>query len=424
MASIKERIRDSWNVFTGKALVNNNEIGPSNWFGAFSGRRRLTRNNSQSIVSTIYNRIAVDCSAITIVHSRIDENGKYAETIDDDLNQILTVEANIDQTGRDFIQDVVTSIMDEGKIAIVPTITSGDPKSDIYNIYSVRVGKILQWYPQHVQVDVYDDRDGRHKQLILPKRYVAIIENPFYSIMNEPNSTLQRLIRKINLLDYLDEQSGSGKLDLILQLPYVIKTDARREQAENRRSEIEKQLSNSKYGIAYTDGTEKITQLNRSVENNLLNQIQYLTSMLYSQLGLTEAVFNGTADEATMLNYYNRTIEPILSAITNEMRRKFLTLSARTQGQSFSLFRDPFKLVPTDKIADIADKFTRSEILSPNELRAIVGYKPVEDPKADELRNPNLNEPAGEEMMEPPANTGEEEYLEDEAGYDEDYDYG
>ena len=401
MASLKERIRDSWNVFTGKALVNSNDIGPTTWYGSISGKRRLTRNNSQSIVSTIYNRIAVDCAAITIVHSRIDENGKYAETIDDDLNKILNVEANTDQTGRDFIQDVVTSMMDEGKVAIVPITTSGNPNTDIYNIYTVRVGKILQWYPQHVQVDVYDERIGQHRQIVLPKSYVAIIENPFYSIMNEPNSTLQRLIRKINLLDRLDEQSGSGKLDLILQLPYVIKNEARRQEAEKRRNEIENQLANSKYGIAYTDGTERITQLNRSVENNLLNQIQYLTSMLYSQLGLTEDVFNGKADEAAMLNYYNRTIEPILSAITNEMKRKFLTLSARTQGQSFSLFRDPFKLVPTDKIADIADKFTRSQILSPNELRAIVGYKPVDDPRADELRNPNLNEPAGEDQGAP-----------------------
>ena len=346
-------------------------------------------------------------------------NGRYAETIDDDLNQILNVEANIDQTGRDFIQDVVTSMMDEGKVAIVPVETSGSPTSDVYNIYSVRVGRITQWYPRHVRVDLYDDRTGIHKEIVLPKRYVAIVNNPFYEIMNEPNSTLQRLIRKISLLDYLDEQSGSGKLDLILQLPYVIKTEARRKEAEKRRNEIEQQLSNSKYGIAYTDGTEKITQLNRSVENNLFNQIKELTSTLYNQLGLTETIFNGTADEATMLNYYNRTIEPILSAITNEMKRKFLTLSARTQGQSFSLFRDPFKLVPTDKIADIADKFTRSQILSPNELRAIVGYKPVDDARADELRNPNLNEPAGEDTP-PPISTNDPD---EDYGYeDEDYD--
>jgi len=419
MASIKERIRDSWNVFTGKALVNYNEVGAGTWFGSNFSRRRLTRNNGQSIVSTIYNRIAVDCAQITIVHSRIDANGRYAETIDDDLNQILNVEANIDQTGRDFIQDVVTSMMDEGKVAIVPIETSGSPTSDVYNIYTVRVGKITQWYPRHVRVDIYDDRTGIHKELVLPKRYVAIVNNPFYEIMNEPNSTLQRLIRKISLLDYLDEQSGSGKLDLILQLPYVIKTEARRKEAEKRRNEIEQQLSNSKYGIAYTDGTEKITQLNRSVENNLFNQIKELTSTLYNQLGLTETIFNGTADEATMLNYYNRTIEPILSAITNEMKRKFLTLAARTQGQSFSLFRDPFKLVPTDKIADIADKFTRSQILSPNELRAIVGYKPVDDARADELRNPNLNEPAGEDTQ-PPVTTNDPGV---DYGYeDEDYD--
>ena len=413
MASIRERIRDSWNVFTGKALVNRNDLGPGSWYGSSFNRRRLTRNNTQSIVSTIYNRIAVDCAAITIVHSRIDENGKYAETIDDDLNKTLNIEANLDQTGRDFIQDVVTSMMDEGKVAIVPIETSGNPTSDSYDIYSLRTGKITQWYPQHVRVEVYNDRTGRHEQLLLPKRYVAIVENPFYSIMNEPNSTLQRLIRKINLLDYIDEQAGSNRLDMILQLPYSLKTEARKKEAEKRLKEIEKQLSESKYGMAYVDSTEKITQLNRSIENNLWNQIKDLTSTLYSQLGLTEAVFTGTADEAAMLNYYNRTIEPILSAITNEMKRKFLTPTARSQGQSFSLFRDPFKLVPTDKIADIADKFTRSQILSPNELRAIVGYKPVDDPRADELRNPNLNEPAGEDT-EPPINTGDEYMYPDE----------
>lgn len=413
MASLKERLRNSWNVFTGRIDFQNQNLGMGNWIRP--DKTRFTRGNRQSIVSSIYNQIAVDAAAIQIVHSRIDQNGKYVETIDDPLNQVLTVEANIDQTGRNFIQDAVMSLLDEGKIAIVPIETSNNPRTDAYDIYSMRVAKILEWFPQAVKVDVYDERDGRHKSLILPKRYVAIVENPLYSIMNEPNSTLQRLIRKINLLDYVDEQSSSGKLDLIIQLPYVIKTEAKKLEAEKRRKQIEDQLAGTKYGIAYTDGTEKITQLNRSVENNLLTQVQYLTSMLYSQLGLTESIFNGTADEATMINYYNRTLEPILAAITDEMKRKFLTETARSQHQSITFFRDPFKLTSTDKIADIADKFTRAQILSPNELRGIVGYKPVDDARADELRNPNLNESTDA----PPAiSTREGEGYEDE---DEDY---
>ena len=419
MASLKDRLRDTWNVFTGKSFVQSpRDAGAGTWFN--SGKRRFTRGNAQSIVSTIYNQIAVDCAAIKIFHSRVDGNGKYLETIDDSLNKALTVSANADQTGRAFIQDVVMSMLDEGKVALVPIETSVDPRSDVYDIYSLRVGKITQWYPQHVRVDVYDERDGQHKEVIFPKNYVAIIENPLYAIMNEPNSTLQRLIRKINLLDAVDEQSSSGKLDLILQLPYVIKTDARRNEAEKRREQIEEQLRGSKYGIAYTDGTERITQLNRSVENQLLTQVQYLTSMLYSQLGMSEAVFNGTADEAAMINYYNRTIEPILSAIADEMKRKFLTETARSQHQSFTILREPFKLVPTEKIADIADKFTRAQILSPNELRAIVGYKPVDDPRADELRNPNLNE----QIDAPPAINTEGETPEEYDGqYYDDYEY-
>jgi len=395
MASIRERIRDSWNVFTGRIRIR--DTGTGYWFNDSSRNRLTSVVGRQSIVSSVYNRISVDCAAINIVHSRLDGNSKYIETIDDSLNKALTISANLDQTGRAFIQDVVMSMLDEGVVAIVPIETDKNPNEDSYNIYSLRVGKIKQWYPQSVLVDLYDERVGQHKDILLPKSYVSIVYNPLYEIMNEPNSTLQRLIRKISLLDSIDEQKGSNRLDLIIQLPFVVKTEARKKEAEKRRNEIAEQLSNSNYGIAYTDGTEKITQLNRSVENNLLSQIQYLTSMLYSQLGLTENVFNGTASEVEMLNYYNRTIEPILSAIIDEMKRKFLTETALSQNQSFTIFREPFKLVPTERIADLADKLTRAQVLTANEVRQLIGYTPVDDPSADELKNPNLNNPAVED---------------------------
>nr|DAU70702.1 MAG TPA: portal protein [Caudoviricetes sp.] len=357
----------------------------------------MSRGNERSIVTSVYNRIALDVSALRIEHVRLDENGRFLSSIDDGLNNCLTLEANIDQTPRSFIQDVVISMFDEGSVAIIPVETTEDPNvSGSYDILSMRVGQILEWYPQHIRTRVYNERTGRKEDIVMPKSAVAIIENPLYAVINEPNSTMQRLIRKLNILDVIDEQSGSGKLDLIIQLPYVIKTEARRIQAENRRKDIESQLSGSKYGIAYTDGTEHITQLNRSVNNNLMSQIEYLTSMLYSQLGITQSILDGTADEKTMLNYNNRTIEPIISAIVDEMKRKFLTKTARTQLQSISFFRDPFKLVPVNNIAEIADKFTRNEIMTSNEIRQVIGMKPSDDPNADELRNKNLSQPAEE----------------------------
>lgn len=362
-------------------------------------RPRLTRGNEQSIVTSVYNRIALDTSAISIRHVRLDENDRYLEDIKSKLNECLTIEANIDQTSRAFIQDVVMSMLDEGCVAIVPVDTTFDPNvTSSYDILTMRTGKILEWRPQHVKVRLYNDRTGVKKEVVVPKSTVAIIENPLYSVMNEPNSTMQRLIRKLNLLDVVDEQSSSGKLDLIIQLPYVIKTEARRLQAENRRKDIENQLAGSKYGIAYTDGTERITQLNRSVENNLMKQIEYLTNLLYSQLGITQSVMDGTADEKTMLNYTNRTIEPIVSAIVDEMKRKFLTKTARSQQQSIKFFSDPFKLVPVNDLAEIADKFTRNEIMTSNEIRQIVGMKPSDDPRADELRNANINQ-SNEELQ-------------------------
>ena len=397
MASFVERLQHGWNAF-----VNADSRYSYRDYGYESGirndRMQFTRSNRQSIVSSIYNQIAKDCAAIPLIHARVDDNGRYVETVKSGLNYCLSDEANIDQTGRAFIQDVVQSMLDEGSVAIVPIVTDISPiQNGGYDVQDIRTGKIKSWYPQHVRVDVYDDRTGQHKEIVLPKKMVAIIENPLYAIMNEPNSTLQRLIRKMNLLDMIDEQNGSGKLDLIIQLPYVIKSLAQRKEAKRRKKEIEDQINNSKYGIAYIDGTEKVTQLNRSVENNLLDQIKDLKSDLYSQLGLSEAVFNGTADEAAMLNYYNRTVEPILAAIANEIKRKFLTKTARTRGQSIVYIRDPFKLAPVEKIAEIADKFTRATVLSPNEVREIIGYRPVENEKADELRNPNLNEPTPEE---------------------------
>ena len=393
-SSIGSRLRHAWNAF-----VNNRDptytsynIGPS--YTRRPDRSRFTRGNERSIVTAVYNRIALDVASIGIKHCRLDENGRYIEDIDSGLNTCLNLEANIDQTGRSFIQDIVMSMLDEGCVAIVPVDTTLNPKvTGSYDILSMRTAKILEWYPKHVKVRVYNENRGEKEDIIVPKKTVAIIENPLYAVINEHNSTMQRLIRKLVLLDTIDEQSGSGKLDLIIQLPYAVKTDLRRQQAEERRKSIENQLTDTKYGIAYTDSTEKITQLNRPVENNLMKQIEYLTSMLYSQLGITQAVLDGTADEQTMLNYHTRAIEPIISAIVDEMKRKFLTKTARSQRQSISFFRDPFKLVPVGAMAEIADKFTRNEIVSSNEIRQVIGMKPSKDPKADQLVNSNISQP-------------------------------
>ena len=387
------RLKHAWNAFRNRDPTEtgrHQEIG----YGTYNrqDRVRMHVTNERSVIISVYNRIALDVSAVNIQHVRLSQNGRFEEAIASGLNNILTSEANIDQTSRAFIQDIVMSMFDEGVVAVVPVDTTLNPKvSGSYDIHTMRTARILKWYPDKVRVRLYNDNSGLQEELILPKKQIAIIENPLYSVMNEPNSTLKRLLKKLSILDAIDEQSGSGKLDLIIQLPYVIKTEARRTQAEQRRKDIEVQLSGSKYGIAYTDGTERITQLNRPAENNLMAQIQYLTSMLYSQLGLTEEVFNGKADEATMLNYINRTVAPILAAIMDEFKRKFLTKTARTQMQSIMYFKDAFSLVPATELANIADKFTRNEILSSNEIRAIIGYKPSEDPKADELRNKNLN---------------------------------
>ena len=392
--SFGSRLKHAWDAFTGNVQMNYRDLGMSYSYRA--DRPRMSRGNERSIVTSVYNRIALDVAALNVQHVRLDENGRFLSVIDDGLNNCLTLEANVDQTARSFVQDVVISMFDEGSVAIVPVDTTTDPNvSGSYDIQSLRVGQILDWYPQYIRARVYNEQTGRKEDIVVPKSAVAIIENPLYAVINEPNSTMQRLIRKLNLLDVIDEQSGSGKLDLIIQLPYVIKTEARRQQAENRRKDIENQLSGSKYGIAYTDGTEHITQLNRSVNNNLMSQIEYLTSMLYSQLGITQSILDGTADEKTMLNYNNRTIEPIISAIVDEMKRKFLTKTARSQHQSISFFRDPFKLVPVNDIAEIADKFTRNEIMTSNEIRQVVGMKPSEDSRADELRNKNLSAPSG-----------------------------
>lgn len=405
MSKLTERLQHAWNAF------NNKDPTPyTNYNISYGGsyinqsRARMSLKNERSIVNSIYNRISTDVAAVDIRHVRLDENGRYLETINDGLNNCLSVEANIDQTGRAFIQDAVMSMFDEGVVALVPVDTTVDPKSsNAYDILSIRTGKIKEWMPKYVRVEVYNENTGRRQEIVLPKKMVSIVENPFYSIMNEPNSTLQRLIRKLNILDAIDEQSGSGKLDLIIQLPYVIKTEARKQQAEKRRKDIEVQLADSKYGIAYTDATERITQLNRSVDNNLMKQVEYLTETLMSQLGITNEILNGTANEATMLNYNNRVVAVILTALVEAMQRVFLTKTARTQGQSIKYFQDPFKLVPISQIAEIADKFTRNEILSSNEIRAIVGFKPSKDPKADELRNKNLNQPDKDE----PINTDE-----------------
>lgn len=392
--SLGSRLKHAWNAFN---AFNNNETSRYRDLGSSYGYRpdrpRLTRGNERSIITSVYNRIALDAAAINVQHVRLDENNRFLHVIESGLNTCLTTEANIDQIGRAFIQDVVMSMFDEGCVAIVPVDTTVNPElTGSYDILSMRTGKILEWYPKHIKVRVYDERTGTKRDTTMSKSVAAIIENPLYAVINEPNSTMQRLIRKLNLLDVIDEQSSSGKLDLIIQLPYVVKTEARRVQAENRRMDIEKQLTGSKYGIAYTDGTERITQLNRPVENNLMKQIEYLTSMLYSQLGITQSILDGSADDKTMLNYYNRTIEPILSAIVDEMKRKFLTKTARSQLQSISFFRDPFKLVPVTEISEIADKFTRNEIMTSNEIRQVIGMKPSEDPKADELRNKNLSQ--------------------------------
>ena len=389
--SIGSRLKHAWNAF----LNRNPPVNFGGYAGGYSyrpDRVRLTRGNERTFVTSVYNRIAMDCSAITIQHVRLD-NGRYDSTIDSGLNNCLNLEANKDQTGRGLVQDIVMSMLDEGVVAVVPVETDYDPTTtDSYKIYSMRVGKILEWYPEHVRVRLYNDRTGQKEELVLPKKTVAIIENPFYAIMNEPNSTMQRLIRKLSLLDVVDEQAGAGKLDLIIQLPYVVKSEARRQQANQRRREIEDQLRDSKYGIAWTDGTERVTQLNRSLENNLLKQIEYLTNMFYSQLGITLEIMNGTADEAAMTNYYNRIVEPIISAIVDEMKRKFLTKTARSQKQSILFFRDPFKLAPIGTVAEMADKFTRNEIMSSNEFRQVIGLKPSKDPRADELSNKNLNQ--------------------------------
>lgn len=391
---IVTRLQHAWNAF----LNRDPTMSYNSYYSGINAyrpdRQRFSRGNERSIVTSIYNRIALDVARLSIQHVQLDEGGRFKEQIASGLNNCLTMEANIDQTSRAFIQDVVVSMFDEGCVAIIPVDTTFDPnKTGAYDILSMRTGKILEWRPSDIRVQVYNEKIGQKQDIIVPKSVAAIIENPLYAVMNEPSSTMQRLVRKLNLLDAIDEQSGSGKLDLIVQLPYMVKTEARRIQAEERRKTIEDQLSGSKYGIAYTDGTERITQLNRPVENNLMHQIEYLTSMLYSQLGMTQAILDGTANEETMLNYYDRTIEPITAAIVDEMKRKFLTKTARTQGKSIMFFRDPFKLVPVKDLAEIADKFTRNEILSSNEIRQIVGVKPSDDPKADELINSNLNHP-------------------------------
>lgn len=394
--TLGSRIKSAWNAFRKRDPTYYANQGPA--FIYRPDRTRLTLSNERSIISSIYNRIAMDVAAIDIQHVRLNENGRYLNTIDSGLNSCLQLEANLDQTGRAFIQDAVISMLDEGCIAIVPVDTTIDPtNSSSYDIKSMRVARIVQWYPKTVKVEAYNENSGRKEQIILPKSMVAIIENPLYAVINEPNSTLKRLVRKLNLLDVVDEQSASGKLNLIIQLPYMIKTKTRKDQAEARRKEIEEQLTRDKYGIAYTDGSEHITQLNRPVENNLMSQIEYLTKMLYSQLGITETILDGTADEKTMLNYYNRTIEPIVSALVDEMKRKFLSKTARSQRQSIEYFRDPFKLVPINDIAEIADKFTRNEIMTSNEFRQIVGMQPSDNPSADELRNKNLSAPTASE---------------------------
>lgn len=390
MGSFTDRLQHAWNAFINNEPIKTFQTGMA--YAYRPDRPRFSRGNERSIVTSVLNRIAMDAASISIQHVRLDENGRYSDGMNSGLDNCLRLSANLDQTGRAFLQDVYMSMMDEGCVAIVPIDTNVNPNTGSFDITTMRTGKIIQWYPDSVRLSVYNEKAGRREEIVVKKSAVSIIENPFYAIMNEPNSTTQRLMRKLALLDAVDEQTGSGKLDLIIQLPYVIKTEARRKQADARRQEIERQLAGSKYGIAYTDGTEHITQLNRSVENNLLKQIEYLTSMLYSQLGITKEIMEGTADESAMNNYYTRTIEPIISAVVDEMKRKFLSKTARTQGQSIMYFRDPFKIMPTSNIAEIADKFTRNEIMTSNEIRQIVGMRPASDPSADELRNKNLSQ--------------------------------
>lgn len=403
---IIDRLQHGWNAF-----INNKDptLRPGPSYSYRPDRARFTRGNERSIVTSIFNRIAMDASSIDIEHVRVDKDGRFTGIIDSGLNNCLTLEANIDQTGRAFMQDAVMSMLDEGVVALVPIDTTLDINTNSFDVETIRVGKIMEWYPQHIKVRVYDENGGTKKDVVVPKRSVAVVENPFYSVINEHNSTMQRLIRKLNLLDAIDEQSGSGKLDLIIQLPYVLKGEQRIKNAEDRRSTLERQLNNSKLGIGYIDSTEHVIQLNRSLDNNLMKQIEYLQSMLYSQLGITQSILDGTADEKTMLNYFSRTIEPIVFAIACEMKRKFLSKTARTQGQSIFYFRDPFKLVPVTELADIADKLTRNEIASSNEMRQKIGWKPSTDPKADELRNKNLSAPNEESQS-----LNKEQYYEEE----------
>lgn len=393
--SLTDRIKKGWNAFMGREP-------PTQTYGYATSIRsdssRLSFGVDRTIVSSIYNRIAMDVAAVDIRHVYVDKNGNFkSEITDSDLDATLSLEANLDQSGREFIQDLTLSLFDEGVVAAVPVDTDVDPRTGAFDVKTLRTGKIVQWYPKHVKLSVYNENTGQKQEIVLPKRAVAIITNPLYAVMNQPNSTLQRLIRKLTILDAVDEQTGSGKLNVIIQLPYVIKTDSRRDQAEKRKADLEEQLANSKYGVAYTDGTERITQLNRPLENNLLQQIEYLTNLLYSQLGLSQAVFDGTADEKTMLNYNNRTVAPILTAITEEMDRKFLSRNAYTRGQRIKFMSKPFKLVPVAQLADIVDKFTRAEAMSSNEFRALIGYAPVDDQKANELRNSNLNRGANDD---------------------------
>ena len=417
--SFGDRLKHAWNAFTSREPPTKTAYNTVT--NAYSmTRRRSSYGNERTIISSIYNRIAIDVAAINIEHVLLDSNKRFSEELDSGLNSIFNLEANIDQTGRNFIQDIVMSLLDEGVVAVVPVDTEISPNSKdfgAYNILSMRTGKIVSWAPRHVRVSVYNDQNGNKQEVTLPKSSVAIIENPLYSVMNEPNSTLKRLTRKLALLDDIDEQSGAGKLDLIIQLPYLVRSDAKRAQAEQRRKDIEMQLAGSKYGIAYTDGTEHITQLNRPVENNLMTQIEYLTKLLYGQLGITEEIINGTANEQVMLNYYNRTIEPILSAITDEFKRKFISDKARKEGQSIMFFRDPFRLATVNSIAEIADKFTRNEIMSSNEVRQVVGMKPVGDPKADQLINSNISQPM-ENQQTNFTYSDEQQEAESDSGYD------
>jgi hypothetical protein len=393
--TFRARVKSAWNAFFNKDPTPRFDYGQS--YFSRPDRPILSRRNERTIAAAIYNRIATDVAEVGLKHVILDDNGRFLEEVNSGLNSCLNLEANIDQTGRAFIQDIVMSMLDEGVVAIVPTDTDANPlKTNSWDILSMRVGKIKEWYPDNVKVEAYDERDGQKKERVWPKTFVAIVENPFFAVMNERNSTLQRLIRKLYLLDAIDEQSGSGKLDLIVQLPFSVKTETKRLQAEARRKDIEQQLAGSKYGIAYIDATEHVTQLNRGVENNLMSQVEYLTNTLYSQLGITQSILDGTADEQTKLNYYSQTIEPILAALANEMKRKWLTPNARTRGQSITFYRDPFKLIPSDKLAELADKLTRNEIATSNEIRQIIGMKPSDDPEADKLRNKNLSQPAGE----------------------------